>query len=51
VWQRIHETLLTEMRRRYLLDMSCASVDSSSLRAVMAGKNRSKPDRVAQAWQ
>jgi transposase len=38
VWQSIHETLLAEMRRRDLLDMSRALVDSSSVRAVMAGK-------------
>jgi transposase len=38
VWQRIHETLLAEIRRRDLLDMSRALVDSSSVRAVMAGK-------------
>jgi transposase len=43
VWQRIHETLLAEMRRRDLLDMSRALVDSSSVRAVMAGK---KPVRT-----
>ena len=33
VWQRIHETLLAELRRRGQLDMARAIVDSSSVRA------------------
>jgi len=38
VWQRIHETLLAELRRRGEIDLSRALVDSSSIRAVRAGK-------------
>jgi transposase len=51
VWQRIHETLLAEMRRRDLLDMSRALVDSSSVRAVMAGKKpvRTRPTGASSA--
>jgi transposase len=33
VWQRIHETLLAEMRRRDLLDMSRALTPRRSMRA------------------
>ncbi|WP_156441158.1 IS5 family transposase [Burkholderia sp. ABCPW 14] len=38
VWQRIHETLLAELRRRGEIDLSRALVDSSSIRAVPGGK-------------
>ena len=43
VWQRIHETLLAELRRRGEIDLSRALVDSSSIRAVLAGK---KPAQI-----
>lgn len=43
VWQRIHEALLAELRRRDQLDMARAIVDSSSVRAMLAGK---KPARI-----
>ncbi|MGH8855386.1 MAG: IS5 family transposase [Telluria sp.] len=38
VWQRIHEILLAELRRRGQLDMARAIVDSSSVRANAGGK-------------
>nr|WP_255371534.1 IS5 family transposase [Cupriavidus sp. YR651] len=38
VWQRTHEILLAELRRRGQLDMARAIVDSSSVRAMLAGK-------------
>ncbi|WP_155648206.1 IS5 family transposase [Burkholderia cepacia] len=38
VWQRIHEALLAELRRRGQLDMARAIVDSSSVRAMPRGK-------------
>ncbi|WP_454826726.1 IS5 family transposase [Paraburkholderia xenovorans] len=38
VWQRSHETLLAELRRRGEIDLSRALVDSSSIRAVPGGK-------------
>lgn len=43
VWQRIHETLPAELRRRGEIDLSRALVDSSSIRAVLAGK---KPAQI-----
>lgn len=43
VWQRIHETLLAELRRRGEIDLTRALVDSSSIRAMLAGK---KPVRI-----
>jgi len=38
VWQRIHETMLAELRRRGEIDLTRALVDSSSVRAMLAGK-------------
>jgi len=38
VWQRIHEMLLAELRRRGEIDLTRAIVDSSSIRAMLAGK-------------
>jgi transposase len=43
VWERLHATLLAELRRREQLDLSRAVVDSSSVRAVHGGK---KQDRI-----
>lgn len=51
VWRRVHETLLAELRRRGQGDLVRAIVDSSSVRAMLAGKNRSEPDGQAQARQ
>lgn len=44
VWERLHVTLLTELRRREQLDLSRAVVDSSSVRAVHGGKNGTESD-------
>ncbi|WP_087881877.1 IS5 family transposase [Caballeronia mineralivorans] len=38
VWERIHETMLAELRRRGELDLTRALVDSSSVRAMPGGK-------------
>lgn len=38
VWQRIHETLLAELRRRGEIDLTRALVDSSSIRAMLVRK-------------
>ena len=38
IWQKIHETLLAQMRKNDLLDFSYAVVDSASVRAVHGGK-------------
>ena len=43
VWQRVHEMLLAELRQRGQVDLARAIVDSSSVRAMFAGK---KQDRV-----
>ena len=51
VWQRIHETLLAELRRRGQLDLARAIVDSSSVRAMLREKNRPEPNGQAQACQ
>lgn len=42
VWQRIHETLLAELRERGQVDLARAIVDSSSVRAMFAGKKRGR---------
>jgi transposase len=46
VWQRIHETLLAELRRRGEIDLSRALVDSSSIRAMLAGKKPAQIQRT-----
>ena len=46
VWQRIHEALLAELRRRGQLDLERAIVDSSSIRAVLAGKKLVRTPRT-----
>lgn len=51
VWQRIHETLLAELPRRGEIDLSRALVDSSSIRVVLAEKNRPESHGPAQARQ
>ena len=43
VWQRLHETLLAELRAAGLLDLERALVDSSHLRALKGGTT---PDRA-----
>ena len=43
VWQRIHEILLAELRRRDRLDLARAVVDSSSVRALRGGKTGPNP--------
>jgi transposase len=47
VWQRLHETLLAELRVAGLLDLSRAAVDGSHLRAMKGGSatGRSPVDR------
>lgn len=43
VWQRLHETLLAELRAGGLLDLSAMLVDSTHLRALKGG---TKPGRA-----
>jgi len=47
VWQRLHEVLLAELRRRGRLDLSWAIVDSSSLRALRGGKKLDRTQPIA----
>jgi len=46
VWERIHERLLAELRKRDALDLSIAAVDSGSVRAVGAGEKRARTPRT-----
>jgi len=46
VWQRMHETMLAELRRRGQLDLARALVDSSSVRALYAGKKQAQTPRT-----
>jgi len=46
VWDRIHERLLAELRKRDALDLSIAAVDSGSVRAVGAGEKRGRTRRT-----
>ena len=45
VWQRLHEVLLAELRAAGKLDLSRAIVDSSHVRALKGGPNRSESGR------
>jgi hypothetical protein len=47
VWQRIHEGLLAELRRRGQLDLARAVVDSSSVRALRGGKKLDRTQPIA----
>lgn len=47
VWQRIHEVMLAELRRRGQLDLARAIVDSSSVRAVRGGKKLDRTQPIA----
>lgn len=51
VWQRIHEVLLAELRRRGQLDLTRTVVDSASVRALRGGKklDRTQPIAVRRA--
>lgn len=52
VWERLRRLLLDQLQQAHQLDWSRAVVDSSSVRAVGAGKkNRAKPDGQTKAWQ
>jgi transposase len=42
VWQRLHETLLAELRVAGMLDLSCAAVDGSHVRAMNGGSATSR---------
>ena len=48
VWERLHQVLLEKLQEREALDWSSAVVDSSSVRAVGAGKKQA-PARLTGA--
>jgi transposase len=43
VWDKLHALLLDKLRESGQLDLSCAAVDSSSVRAVGAGQKLAEP--------
>jgi len=47
VWQRLHETLLAELRRRGRLDQRWTVIDSGSVRAVRGGKKLDRTQPIA----
>jgi len=47
VWQRLHETLLAELRRRGRLDQRWTIIDSGSVRAVRGGKKLDRTQPIA----
>jgi transposase len=47
VWQRLHETLLDELRRRGRLDQRWTVIDSGSVRAVRGGKKLDRTQLIA----
>ena len=47
VWQRLHEVLLTELRRRGQVDLARAVVDSASVRALRGGKKLDRTQPIA----
>jgi transposase len=47
VWQRLHETLLAELRRRRRLDQRWTVIDSGSVRAVRGGKKLDRTQPIA----
>ena len=47
VWRRLHDVLLTELRRRGDLDLERAIVDSSSVRALRGGKKLDRTPPIA----
>jgi transposase len=47
VWQRLHETLLAELRRRGRLDQPWTVIDSGSVRAVRGGKKLDRTHPIA----
>jgi transposase len=43
VWPRLHEVLLSELRRKGLLDMDVAAIDGSHVRALKGGSTLAPP--------
>ena len=47
VWDKIHQVLLSKLRRADQMDFSRAVVDSASLRAVFGGRKQAPIPRIA----
>jgi transposase len=47
VWQRLHEVLLAELRRRGRLDQRWTVIDSGSVRAMRGGKKLDRTQPIA----
>ena len=47
VWDKIHEVLLSKLRKAEQIDFSRAVVDSSSVRAVFGGQKPAQTRRIA----
>lgn len=47
VWQRLHEVLLAELRRRGRLDQRWSVIDSGSVRAMRGGKKLDRTQPIA----
>jgi transposase len=47
VWNKIHEVLLSKLRKAEQIDFSRAVVDSSSVRAVFGGQKLAQTRRIA----
>jgi transposase len=50
VWQRLHETLLAELRSAGLLDLAHTVVDSSHLRALKGGTSPVPAQSTGAGW-
>ena len=47
VWDKIHQVLLSQLRRADQIDFSRAVVDSASVRAVFGGRKQAQIPRIA----
>ncbi len=47
IWDKLHQLVLSLLQEQGVLDWSLAVADSSSVRAVGAGKNRAQSGRQA----
>jgi transposase len=47
VWDKIHEVLLSKLRKADQIDFSRAVVDSSTVRAVFGGQKQAQTQRIA----
>ena len=50
VWSKIHQVLLSKLRRADQIDFSRALVDSGSVRAVFGGRKQARIPRIDEKW-